>query len=116
MTEQRRIRAATLQDLKPDEVLAVRVADREVALYRVAATVYATDNLCTHGAARLCDGFLEGYSIECPLHQGAFDIRTGAATRPPADCPLATYRVEVEGGEVYVFVPSSNAGRRRIEP
>ena len=76
---------------------------REIAIYRVDGSVFATDNSCTHGHARLCEGFLEGHEIECPLHQGSFDVRTGAATGAPAEIALATYparlaadRVELE--------------------
>ena len=56
---------------------------QEIALYGVDGEVYATDNLCTHGNARLCDGFLMGHEIECPLHQGRFDVRDGRALCSP---------------------------------
>ena len=72
-------------------MIGVVVAGREIALYIVDGEVYATDNICTHGHARLCDGFLEGHEIECPLHQGRFDVRTGAATGAPAEIALATW-------------------------
>lgn len=100
-----RRRIACLQDVPDGECIAVELGDREIALYRVDSQVFATDNLCTHGAARLCDGFLEGYAIECPLHQGAFDIRDGKVLREPADEPLATYPLEVdEQGEIYLLL------------
>lgn len=101
-----RLRVARLQDVPEGECIAVELKDREVALYRVGSQIYATDNLCTHGAARLCDGFLEGYAIECPLHQGSFDIRNGTVLREPAEEALATYAVEVdEQGEIYLQLP-----------
>jgi naphthalene 1,2-dioxygenase ferredoxin component len=99
-----RRRVARFEELPEGEGLAVALGEREVALYRIGSNVYATDNLCTHGAARLCEGFLDGYWIECPFHQGAFDVRTGIATRAPAEEPLATYVVEIENGEVYIVV------------
>jgi naphthalene 1,2-dioxygenase ferredoxin component len=102
-----RRKVARLEDLTEGEATAVDAGDRELALYRVDCVVYATDNLCTHGEARLCDGYLEGYGIECPLHQGMFDIRTGAAMREPAETAIATYPVEIEDGEVYVVVGAS---------
>lgn len=105
-----RVRVAGIADIRDGEVIAVSAGDRELALYRLESGIYATDNLCTHGAARLCDGFLEGYSIECPLHQGAFDIRTGAVARAPAEEPLVTYTVEIEGNDIYVVVPNSDSG------
>ncbi len=60
-----------------DDVIGIDIAGKSLALYQVEGEIYATDNICTHGNARLCDGFLEGHEIECPLHQGKFDIRNG---------------------------------------
>jgi naphthalene 1,2-dioxygenase system ferredoxin subunit len=104
-----RWRVARLEELRSGEVMAVECGEREIALYRVGDAVYATDNFCSHGAARLCEGFLDGHTIECPLHQGAFDIRTGAATREPADEPIETFRVEIEDGAVYVVAVSTTS-------
>ena len=92
--------AAALGDVPADDVIGVLVAGRDVALYSVEGEVYATDNLCTHGHARLCEGFLEGHEIECPLHQGRFDVRSGAATGAPAEVALATYPARLAGDRV----------------
>jgi naphthalene 1,2-dioxygenase ferredoxin component len=55
----------TAEDSVPeDDVIGLQVAGRDIALYKVEGEVYATDNLCTHGHARLCDGILEGPEIE----------------------------------------------------
>ena len=87
----------------PDgEVVGVEIGGRDLALYGVDGAVYATDNICTHAHARLCDGFLLGEEIECPLHQGRFDVRSGQATCEPAEEPLRTYPVRIEGGRVFV--------------
>lgn len=102
-----RRRVARLDELPVGDVIGVQVDDREIAVYRLDSGVYATANICTHGAARLCDGFVDGYSIECPLHQGAFDVRTGAVIRAPAEEPIATYAVEIENGDVYVVLPGT---------
>lgn len=85
-----------------DDVVAVVAAGRDIALYGADGQVYATDNLCTHGHARLCDGFLDGHEIECPLHQGRFDIRTGAATCAPVTEVIRTYPVKIEAGRVWL--------------
>lgn len=96
-----------MSDVPDGQGIGVELADREIALFRVDSQVYATDNICTHGAARLCDGFLDGYAIECPIHQAAFDIRNGNVLREPAEDPLATYAVEVdEQGEIYIELPA----------
>ena len=88
--------------LPDDDVVGVDVEGRQLALYVVNGEVYATDNICTHGHARLCDGFLEDYEIECPLHQGRFDIRTGKAMCEPLTVDLKSYPVRIEDGRVFV--------------
>ncbi|MTV35978.1 non-heme iron oxygenase ferredoxin subunit [Duganella radicis] len=94
---------ALAQDAVPDEdVTAVEVQGRELAFYGVGGQVYATDNICTHGHARLSDGFLEGSEIECPLHQGKFDVCSGKAMCAPLTVDLRTYPVKIENGRVYV--------------
>ena len=47
------------------------------------ASSYATDGICTHGNAHLADGLVKGTLIECPKHNGRFDIRDGSPQRPP---------------------------------
>jgi naphthalene 1,2-dioxygenase system ferredoxin subunit len=94
--------AANESDVPDDDVIGVDVAGRDIALYRVEGRVFATDNTCTHGHARLCDGFLEGHEIECPLHQGKFDIRDGNATCAPVTEAIRCYPVRIEGGRVFL--------------
>jgi naphthalene 1,2-dioxygenase ferredoxin component len=86
--------------------IAVDANGTEVAVYSLDGKVFATDNLCTHGAARLCEGYLEGFEIECPIHQGRFDIRTGAATCAPATEAVKTWPVKIEAGRVYLDLGS----------
>jgi naphthalene 1,2-dioxygenase system ferredoxin subunit len=96
------IDAAAADAVPEEDVVAVTVAGKEVALYGVDGEVYATDNICTHGHARLCDGFLEGTEIECPLHQGRFDVRSGKAMCAPLTDDIRTYPVKIENGRVFV--------------
>ena len=96
------IDAAAQDEVPQDDVIAVSAGGREVALYGVDGEVYATDNVCTHGQARLCEGFLDGHEIECPLHQGKFDVRTGAPTCAPVTEAIRSYPVKIEGGRVWL--------------
>ena len=98
------IDAAAQSDVPQDDVIGVAVGGHQIALYSVDGDVYATDNTCTHGHARLCEGFLEGHEIECPLHQGKFDVRTGQPTCAPATEALRSYPVKVEGGRVWLAI------------
>ena len=58
------IDALSIDDLPTDDVLGIEVAGRNIAIYAIDDTLYATDNLCTHGQAQLCMGFLDGHEIE----------------------------------------------------
>ncbi len=89
-----------------DDVIGIDIGGKSLALYQVEGEIYATDNLCTHGNARLCDGFLEGHEIECPLHQGKFDIRSGKAMCAPLIEDVRTYPVKIEGSRVFVDLAS----------
>jgi naphthalene 1,2-dioxygenase ferredoxin component len=104
MSQDNWIDALSADELPTDDVIGVEVAGRDIAIYRIGAELYATDNICTHGQARLCDGFLDGHEIECPLHQGKFDVRDGRPTCEPAEEPLRSYPVKVEGPRVFVQV------------
>ena len=88
--------------LAPDDVVAVNGPNGEIALYSVNGQVYATDNQCSHGQARLCEGFLLDHEIECPLHQGRFDVRNGQPTCDPAATAIPRYPVKIEGGRVWL--------------
>jgi naphthalene 1,2-dioxygenase system ferredoxin subunit len=94
--------ALAAADLPQDDVVGILVAGRDIAIYTVGDAVYATDNTCTHGQARLCDGFLDGHEIECPLHQGKFDVRDGRPTCAPVKTALRSYPVKVDGARVYL--------------
>jgi naphthalene 1,2-dioxygenase ferredoxin component len=104
MSEANWIDALAADDLPEDDVVGLAVQGRDIAVYAVGEAVYATDNICTHGQARLCDGFLEGHEIECPLHQGKFDVRDGRPTCDPVTEPLRSYPVKIEGGRVFVQI------------
>ena len=91
---------ATLDDFAASDAIFVVARGKEIAIYLVGGAVFATANRCTHGDARLCDGFLENHEIECPHHQGRFDVRTGAAIAAPAEVALATWRARIVDGRV----------------
>lgn len=96
------VKAADRSALGDGEVIGVIVAGHEVALYETDGAVYATDDICTHAYAKLSDGWMEKGEIECPLHAGRFEIKTGRATAPPCVDDLKTYPVRVEGDEIQV--------------
>jgi naphthalene 1,2-dioxygenase ferredoxin component len=96
------IKAADRSAVSDGEVVGVAVAGHEIALYDIDGEIFATDDICTHAYAKLSDGWLEKGEIECPLHAGRFDIKTGKATAPPCVDDVKTYPVRVEGDEIQI--------------
>jgi naphthalene 1,2-dioxygenase ferredoxin component len=96
------VRAAARGDLASGEVIGIEVAGRSIALYDSDDGLFATDNICTHAYACLSDGWLEGATIECPLHAARFDIRTGKVLDPPATEDLRTYPVRLVGDDIEI--------------
>ena len=86
------------------EITGVTVGDEQIALYNLGGEIYATSNICTHAFALLSDGWLDGDQIECPLHAGRFEIKTGKGQGPPIPCDIKTFPVRIEGDQVQVQV------------
>lgn len=81
----------------------VKVEGLEILVARVKSEeFYAVDVMCTHALGYLDEGELVEYEVICPLHSGAFDLRTGLPIAGPPDMPLQCYPVEVEHDIVYV--------------
>jgi phenylpropionate dioxygenase-like ring-hydroxylating dioxygenase large terminal subunit len=97
-------KAASLDELRDRDVIAVDVAGTLVALFRLGDEIRATSGSCTHEFASLADGFVETEdgSVECPLHQALFDIRTGRALCAPATEDLEVYPVKVDGADILI--------------
>ncbi|HKS20681.1 MAG TPA: non-heme iron oxygenase ferredoxin subunit [Bradyrhizobium sp.] len=93
-------------EVSDGEPAACEIHGIALAICRVDGAYYATSNICTHEAAFLSDGLLEGCVLECPLHGAQFDLRTGEALSSPAEIDLETFPVRVAAGKVEVFVPS----------
>ena len=67
-----------------------------------AGKVCATQDRCPHGNASLAEGWVEDGTVECPLHQGVFDIASGKHQCPPVTTDLRCYDVRVEDGTVFL--------------
>jgi nitrite reductase/ring-hydroxylating ferredoxin subunit len=95
-------KVASLPELPLGAVLRVSVGSNTIALYNVDGDVFASDAVCTHEFAELTDGFLDGNIIECPLHGGCFDVRTGKGQGEPIEVDLKVYPVRVIGDDIEV--------------
>jgi nitrite reductase/ring-hydroxylating ferredoxin subunit len=104
------VRICAQSDIAPESVKAYEVGDRRLAVFNIEGNFYVTDDECTHASASLADGMLEDGVIECSLHFGAFDVKSGAVKAPPCSIALRTYKVLLQGDEVYVDLDKDAAG------
>jgi 3-phenylpropionate/trans-cinnamate dioxygenase ferredoxin subunit len=103
MSEGTWVKACRVDEVEPADVIRFDYAGRTFAICRTEdGAWHAIDGLCTHGKAHLAEGLVIDGQIECPKHNGRFDLCTGAAKRTPARVALRTYPVRVEGADVLV--------------
>jgi nitrite reductase/ring-hydroxylating ferredoxin subunit len=96
---------ANFSELKQAQAQPVVLPDgQEILLVRVGERVFAVQATCTHQETWLDMGRVlpESFEIECPLHDGRFDLRSGQPTNPPVTGPIKTYTVRIEGDAVLV--------------
>lgn len=92
-------------DLGRADAMRFDYSRKTFALYRdEEGSLFATDGICTHGNTHLADGLVKGGIIECPKHNGRFNLRDGSPARPPVCRGLATYPLEERGGRLYLNV------------
>ena len=96
-------KAISIKDLENEEAKEIVISEeKKITISNVDNNFFATDNFCTHENASLCDGYIDGDTVECPLHQGVFCISTGKALEAPATIDLKTYKTKIENNFVYV--------------
>jgi nitrite reductase/ring-hydroxylating ferredoxin subunit len=104
------VRVCSQSDVAPGTVKAFEVGSHTLAVYNLDGTFYVTDDECTHAAASLADGMIEGDVIECCMHMGSFHIPTGTVAGPPCEVPLRTYQVTLKDADVFVDLKRNAAG------
>ncbi len=62
--------------------------------------LYAFDDTCTHAGCSLADGDLDGTTVTCACHGSQFDVTSGAVLRGPAQRPVRSLRIEMEGEDL----------------
>lgn len=98
------VTVARADDIAPGTAVQVWLGDAPLAIFNLGGEFYATSDICTHEEWYLHGGIIDGDEIECPLHRGVFNIKTGSAEMFPAEDDLPTYPCRVVDGAVQVAV------------
>ena len=89
-------------EVEVEDIIRFDHDNKTYCVYRLKDGYYATDGVCTHENVHLEEGLVIDDEIECPMHQGIFNIKTGKAISPPACDDLKTYQVKVENSKIYI--------------
>ena len=74
---------ARVADVAPGAMVRVTHGDLDVLVAHTSEGLVATEDRCPHMSAPLSQGRLEGCVVDCPLHQGRFDLSTGGTVQFP---------------------------------
>jgi len=101
-------------DLSSAEVIRFEHRQKTYAIIRdEEGQLYAMDGICTHGNTHLADGLVKGNIIECPKHNGRFNLGDGSPARAPICRGLATYPIEDRKGRLFINIArAGGAGAR----
>ena len=91
-------------EIEEDDLIRFDHKDKTYCIYYIDDGYYATDGICTHENVHLEDGLVMDGEIECPMHQGIFNIKTGKAISPPACEDLKTYQTKIEDDKIYIKI------------
>ena len=96
-----RVKAMPVAVVPPGKGVLASVNGQDVAVFRRGDEILAIGNDCPHQGGSLCDGWVEGEIVVCPLHGWEFDMRTGACMTVPGES-VPRYLATVEDRTVYL--------------
>ncbi len=91
-------------DIEKGEAKLVEVDGKEIALFNINGEYFAIANECSHVGGPLCEGDIEDNKVICPWHGAEFDIKTGEDLCDPAEGPVESYAVQIEGDIIRIEV------------
>jgi naphthalene 1,2-dioxygenase system ferredoxin subunit len=77
------IDGGSLADLPEGAMRRVTDGDTDILVAHTPAGIVAVDDRCPHMSAPLSIGVLEGCVVQCPLHEGRFDLCSGEPVQMP---------------------------------
>jgi nitrite reductase/ring-hydroxylating ferredoxin subunit len=111
MTATHWVEALSLERLQADGPLAVKLGDRQLALFVLDGRVLACNNRCPHEGYPLCEGHLDGAGVlTCHWHNWKFDLRSGANLY--GGDALRVYPARIDDGRVWVDLAEPDAAQR----
>jgi 3-phenylpropionate/trans-cinnamate dioxygenase ferredoxin component len=94
------VRIGNVNDIADGQMRVFDVQGTKVNVANANGHLYAFDDTCTHMRCSLANGELEGTTVTCPCHGSQFDVTSGAVLRGPAQRPVRSLPLQVNGEEL----------------
>jgi nitrite reductase/ring-hydroxylating ferredoxin subunit len=102
------VRVASASELSPGAVVEARVGEVCYAVCNFNGEIHALEGSCPCTGGPLGKGALREGLLVCPWHGWRFYPATGVSFYDAA-IRIARYPAKVDGGDVFIDVPASNA-------
>ena len=99
--------ACRLSQLGDESAVGVEIDGEYVCIAKAGGEIFALSDICSHADVNLSDGDVEKGTVECWLHGSRFDLRTGKPIGLPANRPVPTYPVKIDGDDILVSLKES---------
>lgn len=107
------VRIALTHDIPLREGRAVKVGDREIAIFNLGDRFLAVDNRCPHKSGPLADGIVSGTAVICPLHAWKVSLETGQGLNSAsASSCVETFHTRVEHGVIFLALGDDSRNRQ----
>jgi nitrite reductase (NADH) small subunit len=104
------VRIAFPHDIPLREGRAVKVGNREIAIFNLGDRFLAVNNRCPHKGGPLADGIVSGTAVVCPLHAWKISLETGEGVNSAsASSCVETFFTRVEHGVIFLEIATSVA-------
>jgi NADPH-dependent 2,4-dienoyl-CoA reductase/sulfur reductase-like enzyme/nitrite reductase/ring-hydroxylating ferredoxin subunit len=104
----------SIRDLRDGSMKLGHVDGEELVLVRRGDEFFAVAAHCTHYGGPLAEGLIVDGTVRCPWHHACFSLKDGEALRAPALDPIACWRVEKLGDQVFVREKLAPPAPRRV--
>src|SRR3954449_12417038 len=94
--------ACRLSELADDSAVGLELDGVPVCVAKSDGEVFAIGDICSHAEVNLSEGEVCDSTVECWLHGSRFDLRNGRPLALPANRPVPTYPVKIDGDDVWV--------------
>ncbi|MFH1686082.1 MAG: Rieske 2Fe-2S domain-containing protein [bacterium] len=98
------VKVARVSDIPEGSMRGFEIGPHHIVICHAADGFHALADECSHDAAPISSGELQGREIVCPRHGARFSIIDGSVTAPPAVVGIDRFKHKIEGEDIFVLL------------